>query len=242
MRLTLSVTTTAGVIPWSEVLAPGRSLVYDVLGRQAADLGARLHDGGWGPHRMVPFGYSAPVFPRAPRKRGRYTAGGPGTIEIGSPLPEVLEPLARGLAGRELLDWGGVALRVTGLKAGEPPSFDSGRAVFRTATPVLMKGSGRDDSGERVTRQDWLLPGDPGWPEYVQRNLERKAETLGLKPDVQLEAVGRVGPKRSFPVGKGMKPGCTVEVTLSGDPELLAALWSWGLGQGNSAGFGWIAA
>ncbi|WP_219806380.1 MULTISPECIES: CRISPR-associated endoribonuclease Cas6 [unclassified Streptomyces] len=238
----LSVSTTASAIPWSGVLAPGRSLVYDVLGRNAAELGRRLHGDGWGPHGMMPFGHSAPVFPRARKARGSYAAGGQGTIEFGSPLLEIVEPLAQGLAGRELLDWGGVALRLTGLRAMEPPSFSSGRAVFRTTTPVVVKGSGHDENGERVTRQEWLLPGDPGWPVYVQRNLERKAETLGLKPDVQVESVGWVGPKRSFAVGQGKKPGCAVEVAVSGDPELLGALWSWGLGQANSAGFGWIGA
>ncbi|WP_425329410.1 CRISPR-associated endoribonuclease Cas6 [Streptomyces inhibens] len=31
-----------------------------------------------------------------------------------------------------------------------------------------------------------------------------------------------------------------MEVELSGPPKTLRALWSWGLGQANSAGFGWV--
>lgn len=242
MRLTLSMTTSAREIPWPSVLSPGRSLVYGLLARHAPELGRQLHAEGHGVHRMAPFGHGAPCFPNAPRSRGQYAAGGSGTLEFGSPVPEVLEPLARGLAATEVLDWGGVAFRLTGVTAVAPPSFSSGRATFRTTTPVVLKGSGRDAHGKRVTRQQWLLPGEPGWAEYLQGNLVRKAETLGLKPDIELQAVGAIGPKRSFSVGAGKKPGATVEVTVAGDPDVLTALWSWGLGQGNAAGFGWIAA
>ncbi|WP_399094178.1 CRISPR-associated endoribonuclease Cas6 [Streptomyces sp. BBFR2] len=163
-------------------------------------------------------------------------------LEFGSPLPEVVEALGTGLAGRELLDWGGVALRLTGMRAVEPPEFGAGRVRWRTATPVVMKGSGRDATGAMGPREAWLLPGEPEWPAYMQGNLRRKAETLGLDAGVELESVSWVGPKRSFAVGSGLKPGAAVEVELSGPPETLRALWSWGLGQANSAGFGWVKA
>ena len=106
-----------------------------------------------------------------------------------------------------------------------------------------MKGSGRDESGVRTRRQAWCLPGEPEWDAYMQSNLRRKAVTLGLDPEVTLENVGWVGPKRSFNVGGragGKKPGACVEITVSGEPETLSALHSWGLGQANSTGMGWI--
>jgi CRISPR-associated endoribonuclease Cas6 len=242
VRIRVGVTTSATVIPWDSVLAPGRSLVYDVLARTAPALGEQVHRDGWGSHRMAPWGHGAPVFPKARRIRGSYAAGGSGMVEFGSPVPQVVEALGQGLARCEVVDWGGVALRLTGLTVVEAPPFTDGRAVFRTVTPVVMKGSGRNGDGARTTRQEWLLPGEPSWPEYFQGNLARKAETLGLKPEVQVESVDWIGPKRSFRVGEGAKPGCPVEVTLSGEPEVLGALWSWGLGQANSAGFGWITA
>ncbi|MEE1783257.1 CRISPR-associated endoribonuclease Cas6 [Streptomyces sp. SP17BM10] len=240
MRVQLAVVTAASELPWGSVLAPGRGLVYDVLGRVAPELGRRLHENGEGPRGMAPFGHSAPVFASAPRRRGRYTAGGRGVVEFGSPLPEVVSALAAGFAERELLDWGGVALRLTGAVPLSPPAFASGRAVMRTATPVVMKGSGRDEEGVRTTRQAWLLPTEPEWPGYFQGSLRRKAETLGLDADLNLEAITWIGPKRSFAVGQGAKPGAAVEVELTGAPETLQALWSWGLGQANSAGFGWV--
>lgn len=223
------------------VLRPGRSLVYDLLAGGAPELGARLHDHGVGPYGMAPFGYGAPVFPNAPRRRGRYAAGGAGFLELGSPVPEVVGAWASALASREVIDWGGVALRVRDVVPVDPPEFAAGRARMRTVTPVVMKGSGRGDDGVRTTRQAWVLPGEPEFDAYFAGNLRRKAESLGLDPEVELDAITWVGPKRSFTVSNGLKPGALVEVELSGPPETLRAIWSWGLGQANAAGFGWVA-
>lgn len=245
MRLRLIFHTGARELGWDEVLAPGRALSYSLLERAAPDLGKVLHKQGWGPHGMVPFGYGAPVFPGSRRRRGVYAAGGPGVLELGSPLLAVVEGWAAALASMPVLAWGPTAFIVDGIEPVEAPVFASGRAVFRTLTPVVMKGSGRDESGVRTRRQAWCLPGEPGWDVYMQGNLRRKAETMGLDPDVTLEAVGWVGPKRSFAVAgaggvRGKKPGACVELTVSGAPETLSALHSWGLGQANSTGMGWI--
>lgn len=219
------------------VLAPGRGVAYQLLAAAEPSLGERLHNGGWGPHRMVPFGYAAPVFPGAKRQRGRYVAGGRGMIEFGSPVPEIVEAWARAISKRELIDWGGVAMRITNVAAVEPPDFSLGRARMRTATPVVMK---RTVAG--ATQGLWLLPTEPEFPTYFQGNLNRKLETLGISGRVAVEKFTWVGPKRSFAVGNGAKPGAPIEAELSGDPEALQAIWSWGLGQANSAGFGWVLA
>jgi CRISPR-associated endoribonuclease Cas6 len=191
---------------------------------------------------MVPFGYGAPLFPTAPRQRGVYAAGGSGVLEFGSPLSQVVDAWANELSRRELIDWGGTALWLRGVTVVDPPEYAAGRATMRTRTPVVIKGSGRDARGERATRQAWLLPGEPEFDHYFVHNLRRKAQTLGLSSDVGLDLIKRVGPKRSFAVGGGAKPGAEIEAELSGDPELLQALWSWGLGSANAAGFGWVAA
>ena len=240
MRLRVEISTAAGTIPWESVLKPGRAVCYNLLAVGAPELGRLLHEKGWGPHGMVPFGFSGPVFPGAPRRRGVYAAGGRGVLEMGSPLPDVVMGWSSALAGRELIDWGGVALRVHGVDLVTPSAAVDARSRFRAVTPVVMKGSGRDDSGARVTRQAWLLPGEPEYPVYLEGNLRRKAETLGLSPDVTLERVTWIGPKRSFAVGSGKKPGAPLEAELSGPAKTLAALRDWGLGQANSAGFGWV--
>jgi CRISPR-associated endoribonuclease Cas6 len=191
---------------------------------------------------MVPFGHGAPTFPGAARKRGAYAIGGRGVIEFGSPIPEVVEGWAQELRRQELIDWGGAAFRLTRMTAVDPPDFSSGTARMRTSTPVVMKASGRDDQGTRTTRQAWVLPAEPEFPAYFEQNLRRKAESLGLSAEVSLESITWVGPKRSFVVGGGAKPGAAMEVDLRGEPETLRAIWSWGLGQANAAGFGWVIA
>jgi CRISPR-associated endoribonuclease Cas6 len=236
------MSTKATELSWADVLRPGRSLIYDLLARAAPELGHRLHDRGMEPYGMVPAGHGAPNFPEARRVPGKYAAGGEGTLELGSPLLEVVQAWAEGLAATPIIDWGGAALHVRRVTPLEPPGFPGGRARLRSVTPVVMKGSGRDDGGVRRTRQAWVLPAEPEFPAYFAGNLRRKAETLGLDPDVELEAISWVGPKRSFAVSGGLKPGAPVEVDLRGAPETLQAIWSWGLGQANSAGFGWVAA
>ncbi|GAB3277089.1 hypothetical protein GCM10027589_02840 [Actinocorallia lasiicapitis] len=245
MRLRLAFHTGARTLDWKDVLAPGRALAYGLLDRAAPELGRTLHEKGWGPYGLVPFGYGAPVFPAARRRRGVYASDGPGVLELGSPLPGVVEGWAAALQFMPVLAWGSIAFIVDGIEAVDAPAFSSGKAEFRTVTPVVMKGSGRDETGTRTRRQAWCLPGEPEWDVYMQRNLRRKAETLGLDPEVSLEGVTWVGPKRSFAVsgtggGGGSKPGACVQVQVSGAPETLAALHSWGLGQANAAGMGWI--
>jgi len=242
MRLRVEISTSVHEIPWESVLRPGRAVCYDLLARGAPELGRLLHEKGWGPHGMVPFGFGGPVFPAAPRRRGVYSAHGRGVLELGSPLADVVMGWAAALAGRELIDWGGVALQVHGVDLAEPSAAGGLRQRFRAVTPVVLKGSGRDDAGVRTTRQAWVLPGEPEYGACLENNLRRKAETLGLAPEVTLEQVTWVGPKRSFAVGDGRKPGAPVEAELSGSPEALAAIRDWGLGQANSAGFGWVLA
>jgi CRISPR-associated endoribonuclease Cas6 len=149
---------------------------------------------------------------------------------------------ASALPDYEIIDWGGVALRVGKYTLIDPPEFAAGRARLRTETPVVMKGSGRDENGVRRTRQAWVLPAEPEFTAYLAGNLRRKAQTLGTDENIDLDAITWIGPKRSFAVSDGLKPGAAVEVELRGSPETLQAIWSWGLGQGNSAGFGWVAA
>jgi CRISPR-associated endoribonuclease Cas6 len=247
VRLQVQVRTEARKLAWDSVLRPGRQVVYSLLERAAPELGAELHAAGRGQYGMVPFGFSAPVFASAPRRRGVYTAGGSGQWQLGSPLPVAVEAFGKALSSVPVIAWGAVAFTIGDITLLDAPGFASGRTTFRTCTPVVLKGDGRDEDGKRVTRQDWRLPGEPGWDVVFETNLRRKAATLGLDQDVTLEQVTWVGPKRSFAVagtrgGGGRKPGACVEVELTGAPETLAALWSWGLGQANSAGFGWVVA
>ena len=243
MRLRINVTTQSTELPWDQVLRPGRGLVYHLLAEADPDLAGQLHDHGYGPHGMTPFGYGAPVFPHAKRRPGRYAIGGRGYIELGSPLPELVAHWKQALTGRTLVDWGGVALQVRALTAVKPPDMSAGRVEFRTVTPAVLKTLNPMPSPTRDIRSSYdILPYESGYLEALHRNLERKAKTLGLAPDFEIEKITWVGPKRGFSVQKGRRTGTTLGVALRGSPDLLSAIWSWGLGQANTAGFGWIKA
>lgn len=170
VRLRLEVRTAARQLPWREVLRPGRGIAYDLLARANPELAARLHNEGWGVHRMSVFGHGAPAFPSALHRTGVYAIGGRGYVELGSPLLAVVEAWAAALAGQRVVDWGGVAFQIDNVHVVEPPVFASGYARLRTATPVVMKGSGRGVDGLRVRRQAWLLPADAEFPVYFVGN------------------------------------------------------------------------
>lgn len=240
MRVRVHFASRVRHLDWPVILAPGRALAYGWLERGNPDLAAALHSRGMGPHGMVPFGHGAPVFPEAKRRSGMYAAGGRGYAEFGSPVQAVVEAWAKALATETVLDWGGAAFHVSGVEVVEAPGFGEGTATWRTSTPVVLKGSGRDASGVRKTRQAWLYPGDEEYIPYLTHNLRRKATTLGVEADVEVAGVSWAGPRRSFYVKNGHKPGAAVEVTVRGAPEVLQAIWCWGLGSATSSGFGWV--
>ena len=99
----------------------------------------------------------------------------------------------------------------------------------------IMHGkTGKEDL--RTSRQAWCLPGEPEWDVYLQRNLRRKAETLGLDPEVSLDGVSWVGPKRSFAVSGARGVGGFPR-RLGADRDLLPLrLGLAGLGAGREAG------
>ncbi|MEU6904411.1 CRISPR-associated endoribonuclease Cas6 [Streptomyces coeruleorubidus] len=248
MRLRLEINTRAREIPWGDVLAPGRGVIYDALYRTAPKLAAEIHENGWGPHGIVPFGHSAPTFPNAPRVRGRYATRGTGYLEIGSPIPEVVQALALDFMNpkRTLLDWGGVALQVSSVTVQQPPSFANGRSLLRTANPLHLSEYEHPKPGGEHTPVRALLPEDPAYPVALERNLNRRAETFGHTPDITIQAITWVGPRRSFRVTgqghSGHRTGAPVEVEVSGSAGALATLWSAGMGQQTGAGFGWVIA
>jgi CRISPR-associated endoribonuclease Cas6 len=194
-------------------------------------LGQQLHDRGYGPYRLRPFGFCPPAFPRAKRAHGTYTIGGEGSLEFTTPLPEVLEALLKTLATTTELHWGPACLEVKRIDVQEPPPFKAGIAEFRTITPVIVRGD---------QRGTFLLPDDPTWPARVRSNLQRKAATLGLDPTVEVE-LAWTGRRRLYRIDGSARIGSPAVMEVLAAPETLAAIWSWGLGQGNSAGFGWIA-
>jgi CRISPR-associated endoribonuclease Cas6 len=231
VRIILHVRAQAGPLAWDQVLTPGRGLIYRALADHDPDLGRQLHDLGFGPYRLRPFCFCPPTFPSAPRVTAAYSIGGSGSVAFGSPLLVVGEAVAKAVAGLKVLQWATVPLEVGSVAAVDPPRFLSGQAEWRTATPVVVKGGHPDR---------FLLPDQPGWLEGLLGNLQRKAATLGLDEAVEVELLW-AGARRLFRVDGSARIGAPVMVRVLAAPETLAGIWSWGLGQANSAGFGWIA-
>ncbi|GAU69845.1 CRISPR-associated endoribonuclease Cas6 [Streptomyces sp. NPDC001339] len=246
MRLRVTISTRAREIPWDQVQAPGRGVFYEALERQDPQLGATIHANGWGPHGIAPFGHSAPTFPTPKRQEGKYVAGGTGTVEFGSPIPEIITALAKDFTTIPVLDWGGTALKVEKTTVVDPPAFASGRGRFRTINPITVKAEATRTPEGRVIRGKHLLPGEPGFDVALQHSIRRKCETFGHGSDVQLEGITWIGPKRSFAVTGhghwGKKLGAPIEVEVSGPPAALQALWSTGIGGSTASGFGWVVA
>lgn len=249
MRLRLRVRTTAREIPWGSLHDPSRGVAYTLL-RTSPELASRLHQDGWGAHRMRPMGVGVPLFPSAPHRPGVYAAGGVGLVEFGSPLVAVVQAWAEALAGMKTLSWGGTPLHIDGVELVEPPDFSNGTAVMRTRSIVVLKGTrlkatevqaAKPTAGE-ARQSAWVYAGEPQFGSFFAQNLRRKAETMSLAPDVEVQAISWIGPQRSFPVKGGKKYGKAIEVQLRGAPDVLRCLWSWGLGESTSAGFGWVSA
>lgn len=237
MRLRVHVYTAAPAIPWEELHRPGRSLLYSLLDEADRPLAEEIHAHGWGPRRMAPFGFCPPVFPTAARRHGVYAAGGPGWLEIGTPVPGIAGRLAQSLTRRRVIDWGGIALRVNRIDLHTPPDdLSTGRTTWTTSTPITLRNTAPGG-------HTWLLPGDNGWEGRLGLNLRRKAETLGLPQDLTVCALLWHGAKRAHTVasgGDGKKRGARARVVLRGHPDVLRALWCWGLGEATAAGFGWV--
>jgi CRISPR-associated endoribonuclease Cas6 len=230
VRIVLQVRAQAGRLAWEQVLTPGRSLVYRALADHDPDLGRQLHDAGLGPYRLRPFVFCPPTFASAPRIARSYAVGGTGSVAFGSPLLVVAEAVAKAVAGRQVLHWGSAALEIRSVAVVDPPRFITGQAEWHTATPVIVKGGHPDR---------FLLPDDPGWLDGLRGNLQRKAATLGLDEAVEVELLW-AGARRLFRVDGSTRIGAPVTVRVLAASETLAAIWSWGLGQANAAGFGWI--
>ncbi|MDT0446833.1 CRISPR-associated endoribonuclease Cas6 [Streptomyces johnsoniae] len=215
-------------LPWDDVHGPARAVVYGLIGSQDAELARSLHDEGWKGHRLRPLGLTSPQFRGAPRKSGVYTTSRNGSLWFGSPVPEIAAALVAGLAGQAEIIWGTARLKVRGFALDFDVPSDAGVAEFATATPVILKDERR-----------YLLPGDEGYIERLQHNLEHKADVLGLPRPRHLRLL-EAGPRRRFTVRGAPRIGARLRVGMDADARFAQALRSWGLGLDTVQGFGWV--
>lgn len=147
---------------------------------------------------------------------------------FGSPVPEIASVLVAALAMQEQLVWGATRLRVRGFTVEVAPSTGQGLVELETATPVVVEHDGRD-----------LLPGDAHYLLRLQRNLQSKADILGLPGPKDLRVV-QAGPRRRFEVDGAPRIGAQVRLAMEADARFVEAMRSWGLGLETIQGFGWV--
>lgn len=213
---------------WRDVHGPARAFVYDLVRTSDPELARQLHDEGWGGSTLRPVGVSPPLFVGAARQHGVYTTSAKGSVWLGSPVPQIAAAMLRGLAGREVLQWGGTRLRVLGTELEWKPSHEAGQADFFSVSPVLVKKDSR-----------FLMPGDAGYVERLTHNLRHKADLLGMPSDVGVEVL-EAGPRRVFDVAGAKRAGANVRLRITAAPVLLGALYEWGVGLNTVQGFGWL--
>lgn len=228
MRFRVDVATDAPVIPWRDVHGPARAVVYGLIKDQDEAIAEELHNAGWQGSPLRPVGVSPPLFPGARPRRGAYATSPKGVISMGSPVPRIAACLLAAMAGRTEIRWGSVTLSVVGIQLGSSVSHSEGVAVFETVSPVLVR---HDDM--------YILPDDDNFPKGLTHNLRHKADLLGLPNDVEVEVLDS-GPRRRFDVSKGFRIGATARIRVTAAPELLDAIYEWGLGLSTVEGFGWI--
>lgn len=215
-------------MPWPDVHGPARAVLYTLIGASEPDLARELHDQGWQGSTLRPAGISPPMFTGAVRRRGMYTTSGTGSVWFGSPVPRIAAAILKGLATRKELRWGQATLAVRGKELEWPADHGSGRAEFRSVSPVLVKEESR-----------FLLPGESRYLERLAGNLRHKADLLGLPSDVDVEVLD-AGPRRIFEVAGAQRIGANVRVRITADPAVLGALYEWGIGLNTVQGFGWL--
>ncbi|MEO3807203.1 CRISPR-associated endoribonuclease Cas6 [Nonomuraea sp. B1E8] len=228
MRFRVDVAAQVPVMPWSDVHGPARAVIYNLIQGQDAELAAELHDDGWQGSSLRPVGISPPLFSGTRPRSGAYSTSPDGSISMGSPVPRIAACLLAALAGRSEIRWGSVDLSVKGIQLDNIADHSEGVAVFDTVSPVLVKHDGM-----------YILPDDANFQDRLAHNIRHKADLLGLPNEVEVEVLDS-GPRRRFDVPKGFRIGATARIRVAAKPQLLDALYEWGLGLSTVEGFGWI--
>lgn len=227
-RVRVDVSAAEPVIDWRDVHGPARAVLYALIGAKDPDAARQLHDEGWAGSSLRPAGISPPLFLGATQRHGVYTTSGSGSVWFGSPVPRIGAALLRAVSGLGELHWGATRLSVQGADLEMAPDHSSGQADFITVSPVLVK---RESS--------FLLPGDDGYVDRLTHNLRHKADVLGLPGHVEVSVLS-AGPRRVFDVAGAKRVGANVGLRVNAAPELLDALYEWGLGLNTVQGFGWV--
>jgi CRISPR-associated endoribonuclease Cas6 len=155
------------------------------------------------------------------------------SLEVRSPLEELVDELARQLAMRDGVRIGEHALQVVNLECRDRLLFPQ-RAVISMEAPVVAYTTLEDGHTK------YYEPREEGWTALVQGNAARKVEALGLEcgSAPQLVPLSETLKKQVTRFKGTYVTGWTGDFIIAAEPQLVAALWCLGLGAKNSQGFG----
>ncbi|MHA1780447.1 MAG: CRISPR-associated endoribonuclease Cas6 [Candidatus Thorarchaeota archaeon] len=117
--------------------------------------------------------------------------------------------------------------------------FNGGPRKFTTMSPIIIRK--RIEQAGVIKTWD-LSPEDPDFVERLKRNLVRKyTEYTGRAPDdtIEITKIERTKQKR-IEIQEIYHRAHLMDVTLEGDPQLIAFAYDCGLGEKNSMGFGML--
>ena len=155
------------------------------------------------------------------------------SLFFSTPDGEMLERLIKGVQSDPTLAWG---MEVRELVLQHPPEFETGRQIFKAASPVLARGSGATDKDRRhLTFED----AEAGT--LLTETLRYKLELAGLPAEGASVYFDTAYPhaKTKVVYYKGVPNKASVcPVVVEGTPEQIAFAWSVGVGQSSGVGFG----
>ncbi len=211
-----------------------QGLIYTMLGEDR-EYAAFLHDGGYRREKKVfkLFTFSGIQGPYSVQD-GELVFRNGGVLEVRSPVPKFAERLAAACRPGTMYTLNGQIVTVTGCSRRETPRLQSGVTVY-TVTPVTVHTM----DSTRHTR--YWQPDEKEFYTRIASNGKRKWESLyGERPTrFALSQVQEFPPRRIVTRFKDTRINAWHgHFVLRGDQETLSFLYSTGLGDRNSQGFG----
>lgn len=171
---------------------------------------------------------------------GRYSPSGasitfigPLRLEVRSPVPALLEPLAEAFSGERRIRLGERVLPISSLYCRDCLLFPD-RAMITMRTPLSVHRTEEDGS------RRYFAPDEPEFMPLIAENLSSKLEAAGLALDPFLSMTPMQGSlkKRVARYRDVYITGWMGRFLLDAAPETMSFLYYTGLGTGNSRGFG----
>lgn len=227
------------VLPWN-YLHLLHGFFYAAIKKANPKLGGFLHEQGFvvDGHRYKLATFSL-LFPRSAKQvKNGLEMTPPIHWWVASPLPELVEALARTLLIEGQARLGKITLTVDRVEVEELPQIGK-RCLFQTISPLVVSTGVR--RGGKLERT-FLSPTDENFWRVLETNLKRKAKVLGLEVSsnsLNFEPIGKWRSKLFEVQGSKVK-GWEGKFWAEGDAGLLIVGYEAGFGERNAQGFGMV--